>query len=186
MKKKDIDIFAKSIEEYVTNEDFHNYIEKENECIINLDLTEGEIYQNYSNQSLLNGEIFEFIENTFRYVDKRKQLAIAIRFPKKMKAEEQRKIILLLKAHYAQKVSASQKSIRRNKILAWILLIIGSLIFIGYGLLDYWDINFLFIGIMEIFSWVFIWESCYSFFFTNNEKRMQLMMYVKLFNSISQ
>lgn len=186
MKKKEIDIFARSIEEYVANEDLRNYIEKENQCVITLDLTQGEIYQNYSNQSLLSGEIFEFIENTFRYVDKRKELVIDIRFPKKMKEEEKRKIILLLKAHYAQNVNMSRKSIRRNKILAWILLIIGSLIFIGYGILDYLNIHFLFIGIMEVFSWVFIWESCYSFFFTNNEKRMQLMMYMKLFNSISQ
>ena len=189
MKRKEfINRIETDIEEY--QKDIHlsndSKKEKREECIIRLDLREQPIYQPYSGQQMLSDDIFSFIENTFKFVKKNWDLKIDILYPDEMELEERQKIRQLIKVHYAISYKETRKKIKRTKFFAWVLLIVGSLIFILYGLLEWYQVNFLFRGIIEIFSWVFIWESCDLFVFTNSSNKLELFKYLRLFDAITE
>lgn len=185
-RKEFINRIENDIEEY--QKDIHLSDVSENgkreKCIIRLDLRDQPIYQPYSGQHMLNDDIFSFIENTFKFVKKNWDLKIEILYPEEMDIKERQKIRQLIKAHYAISYKETRKKIRRTKLIAWILLIVGSLIFILYGLLEWYQVNFLFRGIIEIFSWVFIWESCDLFVFTNSSNKLELFKYLRLFDAV--
>lgn len=183
-KAKIIKDFQDVIEEYKQNPNLKNYSYHDGICTIFLNLSNEDIYQKYSNESLLNPEIYDFIENTYSYINKKDKLVISISFKNDITDEEKKKILLLLKSRYAIKIVESSKEIKRNNILTFLFLLVGSIFFIVYELINWKDSNFLFSSIFEIFSWVFIWEACYLFFFTNSSERINRFKYMKIFNSI--
>lgn len=65
-----------TIEEYKKNPNLKNYTYQDGACTIFLNLSREDIYQNYSNESLLNPEIYDFIENTYSYINKKDKLII--------------------------------------------------------------------------------------------------------------
>lgn len=169
------------IDSYSKNETLGNYIEKENRII--LDLKDSPIYQPYSNQSLLCNEIYDFIENTYYFVKKRFDLQIKILFPDEMPQGERTKIKKIIKSHYAVLVKMNQIEKTKINIKSFILLIMGILFFVGYGLLVHYHVNSIFCNIIEIASWVFIWESCDLFFFQNTSNKVQFIKNLSLFEA---
>ncbi len=176
------------INRYIKDINLTNYQESEDqkEGYIQLDLRNVNIYNEYSGETLLDRGIFHFIEETYKFVKKKTTIKLNISFPEEMPLEEQIKIYKLIKVHYAVAYKLSKQKIIKTKILAWILLAIGALLFLFYGLLEWYNVNFVFRGIIEIFSWVFIWESCNLFVFTNTENKMNMIKYLRLFSSISE
>lgn len=176
-----------NINKYITDINLTNYQESEDqkEGYIQLDLRNVNIYNEYSGETLLDRGIFHFIEETYKFIKKTTIIKLNISFPEQMTIEEQTKIYNLIKVHYAVAYKLSKQKILKTKILAWILLGIGALLFLFYGLLEWYNVNFVFRGIIEIFSWVFIWESCNLFVFTNTENKMNMVKYLRLFSSIS-
>lgn len=175
----------RNIQEYTQDLTLSNYSEslQNSTCTIYTDLRNSPIYKDYSGQSLLANEIFDFIEDTYDIVKKNLRLNLLLIFPESTTPSEQEKIQKLIKVHYAVAYKKTRDEIRKNKIVAWILLGLGSLLFLCYGLLHYFDINFIFQNIIEIFSWVFIWEACDLFVFANGSKKMELFKYVRLFDA---
>lgn len=55
---------------------------------IEINLSNGNIYDEYSTDSELNPEIFEFVEKVFRLIKKKADLEIDITYPFKMSEEE--------------------------------------------------------------------------------------------------
>lgn len=172
------------IEAYKQDLKLANYNENQNDCYIHIDLTKGEIYQPYSNESLLNEEIFSFIENTYHFVKKNAQLHLKISFPSEMKDDEKQKIMKLIQIHYAVSFKEITIEIHRTNVRGTIILLIGALLFFIYGLLEWYQVNFIFRGIIEIFSWVFIWEACNQYVFTNTKNKVLRVKYFKLFNAL--
>ena len=150
---------------------------------IEVNLTKCEIYDELSNDSELNPEIFEFIEKTFRFTNKRYSLELDVVFPSTMKEEEKEKIEKLIKSYYAVNIVKTNEEVKRHNIISLFLLLFGALIYIAYGLLMYFNVNFVFQGIMEIASWVFIWEAVDMFFLSNVETKIDRLKNVKIFNA---
>lgn len=171
------------IEEYKNDINLNNHFIND-KVIINLDLSNGEIYQNFSGDSLINQEIFDYVENILKYINKKDDFVIQIKFPESYKDEEKNKVIKLMKSHYAVEIIEVTKEIRKNNILTIILLIVGTLFFIVNEIVSYNHGNIIFLSILEIFAWVFIWEACYLYFFTNNSFRINRLKYIKIFKSI--
>ncbi len=154
--------------------------EDDESLTIIINLKEQEIFKPYSGESLLQDDIFEFIEEIFKFANAKSKIKYELIFPENMELETQQKIKDLIKIHYALKFKEYHRKNHNNSILSWSLLLFGSLIFIIYGILEWNHVNFLFQGIIEIFAWVFIWASCESFFFTKWENRHQMVKYLRL------
>lgn len=154
--------------------------------IIHLDLRSSTIYDEYSGQSHLNQGIYAYIDESFRLIKKNSPFTIEISFPDGMSIEEQDRIYGLLRLHYAIEYKELKKKIFRTKAISYILLLIGAIIYLVYGLLEWFNKNFVFRGIIEIFSWVFIWESCNHFVFTNTENKINLLKSLAIFTVLSE
>lgn len=150
---------------------------------IEINLSNGNIYDEYSTDSELNTTIFEFVDKVFRLVKKKADLEIDITFPSTMKEEEKDKIEKLFKSHYAINIVKSNEEIKRHNIVSIILLIFGIIVYGAYGLLEYFKMDFIFQGVIEIASWVFIWESVDMFFLSNFGSRLERMKNIKIFNA---
>ena len=150
---------------------------------IEINLSNGNIYDEYSTDSELNPEIFEFVEKVFRLVKKKANLEIDITYPSEMSEEEKDKIEKLFKSHYAISIVKSDDEIKKHNIVSILLLIFGVLIYGAYGLLEYFKVDFIFRGVIEIASWVFIWEAVDLFFLSNFSSRIERIKNVKIFNA---
>lgn len=150
---------------------------------IEINLSNGNIYDEYSTDSELNPTIFEFVDKVFRLVKKKADLEIDITFPSTMKDEEKDKIEKLFKSHYAINIVKSNEEIKRHNIVSIILLFFGIIVYGAYGLLEYFKMDFIFQGVIEIASWVFIWESVDMFFLSNFGSRLERMKNIKIFNA---
>ena len=89
---------------------------------IEINLSNGNIYDEYSTDSELNPEIFEFVEKVFRLVKKKADLEIDITYPSEMSEEEKDKIVRLFKSHYAISIVKSDDEIKRHNIVSILLL----------------------------------------------------------------
>ena len=150
---------------------------------IEINLSNGNIYDEYSTDSELNPTIFEFVDKVFRLVKKKTDLEIDITYPSTMKDEEKDKIEKLFKSHYAINIVKSNEEIKRHNIVSIILLFFGIIVYGAYGLLEYFKMDFIFQGVIEIASWVFIWESVDMFFLSNFSSRLERMKNIKIFNA---
>ncbi len=150
---------------------------------IEINLSNGNIYDEYSTDSELNPTIFEFVDKVFRLVKKKADLEIDITYPSTMNDEEKYKIEKLFKSHYAISIVKSNEEIKRHNIVSIILLIFGIIVYGAYGLLEYFKMDFIFQGVIEIASWVFIWESVDMFFLSNFSSRLERMKNIKIFNA---
>ena len=150
---------------------------------IEINLSNGNIYDEYSTDSELNPTIFEFVDKVFRLVKKKADLEIDITFPSAMKDEEKDKIEKLFKSHYAINIVKSNEEIKRHNIVSIILLFFGIIVYGAYGLLEYFKMDFIFQGVIEIVSWVFIWEAVDMFFLSNFGSRLERMKNIKIFNA---
>ena len=150
---------------------------------IEINLSNGNIYDEYSTDSELNPTIFEFVDKVFRLVKKKADLEIDITFPSAMKDEEKDKIEKLFKSHYAINIVKSNEEIKRHNIVSIILLFFGIIVYGAYGLLEYFKMDFIFQGVIEIASWVFIWEAVDMFFLSNFGSRLERKKNIKIFNA---
>lgn len=160
-----------------------DFYEENDVSHIEINLSNGNIYDEYSTDSELNPEIFEFVEKVFRLVKKKANLEIDITYPSEMSEEEKDKIEKLFKSHYSISIVKSGDEIKRHNIVSILLLIFGVLVYCAYGLLEYFKVDFIFRGVIEIASWVFIWEAVDMFFLCNFSSRIERIKNVKIFNA---
>ena len=181
--KKTINEANVMFEEIKEDKNRADFYEENGVSHIEINLSNGNIYDEYSTDSELNPTIFEFVDKVFRLVKKKADLEIDITFPSAMKDEEKDKIEKLFKSHYAINIVKSNEEIKRHNIVSIILLFFGIIVYGAYGLLEYFKMDFIFQGVIEIASWVFIWESVDMFFLSNFGSRLERMKNIKIFNA---
>lgn len=147
------------LEEFIETRDISKYTLKENSSTIFIDLSQQTIYQEYSGNKILNEQLFAYIEKAYSYTRKNANLQLRILFPEEMSLEERENIRQMMQFHYAIEFQEINKAIIRTNIKGTISLIVGAILFFIFGLLEWYKVNFIFQGIIEIFSWVFIWET---------------------------
>ena len=179
---------AERIYNELSNQKLEHFYNIENDddkkiSVITLDITDGDIYKGYSNKTMLNDDIFDFIEESFKLAKKTYDIHLIMIVPQNINESEINKIKKLIYFHYAVKHTEIKKELRRTKILGFVLLIIGMLTYCVFGLLEWFKINFIFREVIEIFAWVFIWESCDQFFFVTFGKKIESTRYLLLFES---
>lgn len=171
------------LEEFIETRDISKYTLKENSSTIFIDLSQQTIYQEYSGNKILNEQLFAYIEKAYSYTRKNANLQLRILFPEEMSLEERENIRQMMQFHYAIEFQEINKAIIRTNIKGTISLIVGAILFFIFGLLEWYKVNFIFQGIIEIFSWVFIWEACDSYAFTNSANRLRRLQLFKIYRA---
>ncbi|MGM9970367.1 MAG: hypothetical protein ACI35S_08235 [Anaeroplasma sp.] len=169
------------IKEFIKDYNLNN-----EDSTITIDLSNCEIYQPYSNKTLLDSNIYDYINQIYRVLNEKKlSKRITIKYPQNMDTNEQEKIKRLLKIHYASMFRENTIEIRRTNKKGLILLLIGAIFLVFYSIMQYNDFNFIYCSIIEIFSWVFVWESCNCFFLVNTSNRVERIKNLNIYNALS-
>ena len=152
-----------------------------NEATIVLHLEDEEYYKDFSNQSLLKQEIFDYLDNSFGLIDKKKNMKLKVIFKDTTSTFEKEKVLNLIKTHYALEYKNNHKDIVRTRIIALISFIAGLVMFGIYTIFVHYNLNEILQEIIDIFAWVFIWETCDLLAFGVNSYRVKSIKNYKLF-----
>jgi hypothetical protein len=171
------------IEDYRADKTLGSYEENDGQGTIYLDLSKDSIYKEYSGDTLLNNDIYDFIEDTYSLVPNKTGISLSFRFPSSMTKEEREKIIKLYRTHYAVRYKAIRSKIRKQRISSIALLFIGIIFLI-------WDVIFkiqnpdsIYVEVIDIFAWVFIWQAGDIFIFNSFDDSLQAKEYLRLFTA---
>jgi hypothetical protein len=181
--KSTLDLIDQAVEDYKNDEKLGNFTEKDGVSTIYIDLTKDAVYKEYSGESMLSNDFYDFIEDTYDYMKKANFLVIDFKFPETMSQAEKDKIIKLYHAHYAINYKKARADIRRDRMLSIILFAIGF-IFIAIDIAV--KVNHpdsVWTEIIDIIGWVFVWQAGDLLFFTTLENQQKCAEYLRLFTA---
>jgi hypothetical protein len=133
--------------------------ESDDACELRIDLRETSIYRDCSSKTILNPDIYDFVDDVLDLFDHRKNLTVSFHFPEGMLAEEKAKIMTIFKAHYANAYIDLRIRLQKERILAALFLFIGF-IFLGIHItFAAIKANSIYAEILDILGWVLVWEA---------------------------
>lgn len=135
----------------------------EGDAIINVKVTDKhQVFSNYNYESdeKLNNDLGEFIYDKARFVSPNKDIRIKIFSTQEIGQSEVEEAI---KNHYKKDYVEVKNKRRRNLIFSIIMLTIGLLAFASLLVMHEVAYNIYLEIVLEIMTWVFIWEAVDSF-----------------------
>jgi hypothetical protein len=126
---------------------------------LTIDVSAIPLYKDCSNGSLLNPTIYEYAEEATSLFRHHKKLTIHWIFAPETSVEEQTKVEMIFKTHYANAYKMLRSKLRQELILAILFVFLGFL-FLSFHL-PYISANdnSVYGEILDIFGWVLIWEA---------------------------
>ena len=156
------------------------------------------LYKDFSlYKDFINEEIFNMIEETYSILLRERKIKFNNKKNKnnlnninillvdkgnEFNKEEEKNLIEKMKLHYAFKIKEINKKIKTINIGSFICLIIGLILTGLYALLSIF-LKYAFAEMISIFGWVFIWEACDLFCFTNLFNRRERRKYINLYSA---
>lgn len=135
---------------------------------------------NYDSNEKLNAELDEFIWDKARFVPMAKD--IKIKLYTNTKTDEQ-EVVDAIKNNYKKEYIETKSELKRNAIFSLIMLLLG-LAFMSFLLLMHvYFYNVYLEIIVEITTWVFIWESVDSFFLQRATLKRKRITLLKLYTA---
>ena len=126
---------------------------------LTVDLTEVPLYKDCSRNCLLNPDIYEYVEEAVSLFHRHKQLTLHWVFAPGVEEEEQAKVQMIFRTHYANAYNDLRHKLRKELILAILFVFIGFL-FLSFHLPFIKSNEYSVYGeILDIFGWVLIWEA---------------------------
>lgn len=181
IKRKGLKDIKRDIEErnkrlYLENKDRLNDID--------IYLTKDNAYQEFSNNTLLNESIYTCIEEKFKLFNTLDlKYNINLIFDESFSTIEKERVKEMIKDHYAIMSMDKRASIKRTNIGSLICLIIGLFLLTLYSILSI-RLKYEYSEILSIFAWVFVWESCDLFCFSNATNKKEEIKYNLIYDSI--
>ncbi|MFA5421909.1 MAG: hypothetical protein WC344_03875 [Bacilli bacterium] len=148
---------------------------------ISVDLTNvDELYSPYSYKEDMKPDIFEYIDEKTFYTPS--EIPLVINFDvgdvSDLRKSRIKKSFL---DHYRLFYEDKRREMKINQAVAWVLFAVGmaalavsTIIRLAFGAAHITDIPLIF-EMLQILSWVFLWESISKFFFEGREMRIQCM-----------
>ncbi|MBQ8522786.1 MAG: hypothetical protein IJ458_03915 [Clostridia bacterium] len=134
----------------------------------------------YDENDKLNKELSEFI------LDKTKTMSLNTDIKLNFYASspiEQQEIKTTLQNHFREEYIETKHELKRANIFSLIMLILGvislSILVLAHKFFDY----FYFTTILEIASWVFVWEAVDIFFLQRSRLKRQCLLMKKLYSA---
>ena len=176
--------YLKEIKEDIKNRNDKLYLENKDRLNnIDIYLSNENTYQEFSNKTLLNENIYSCIEEKFKLFNVLDlKYKITLIFDDTFSDQEKDKIKEMIKDHYAIKSLDKRVSIRRTNIASFICLVIGLIILTLYSIFSIF-LKYEYSEILSIFAWVFVWESCDLFCFSNTSNKKDELKYNLIYDS---
>ncbi len=177
--------YLKEIKKDIENRNKKLYLENKDRLNdIDIYLTKDNTYQEFSNNTLINENIYTCIEEKFKLFNTLNlKYNINLIFDDSFKEDEKERVKEIIKDHYAIKSIDKRISIRRTNIASLICLITGILLLTLYSVLSL-HLKYEYSEILSIFAWVFVWESCDLFCFSNASNKKDEIKYNLIYDSI--
>lgn len=164
-------------------EDVKSQKNEKEDLELDLSINKDNIYQEFSPYKKdLNKDLYEYVEDKYRFDFRNRNLKINfIGLENNFNKEEQNKIIESFKDHYWEEMKIKTNEIRRTIGASITLLIIGLILLSTYVAFSF--LKYEFSEVISIFAWVFVWEACDQFTFTNLSLRKERVKYAKIYNA---
>ena len=170
---KEIDKMTKENLERFRNDNFlKNYYETDTDAYIVVTVTKENIYDQYSKNSLINNDFFDYLDELYKFANKSKKLNIVFDFDESFSEQEKDNVISLVKVNYSLRYYEKRTKMKSLAIISLILLLIGCIILATYATLEHFQVNYIVSEVISIFSWVFIWEAADLYFFARRELKI--------------
>ncbi len=189
MNKKDVNNTSrkhlKEIKEDIEKRNKKLYLENKDKLNdIDIYLSKSNTYQEFSNNTLLNESIYTCIEEKFKLFNTLNlKYNINLIFDDSFTIDEKEKVKEMIKDHYAIKSIDKRISIRRTNVASIICLIAGIFLLTLYSVFSIY-LKYEYSEILSIFAWVFVWESCDLFCFSNASNKKDEIKYNLIYDSI--
>lgn len=135
---------------------------------------------NYDSNEKLNAELDEFIWDKARFVPMAKD--IKIKLYTNTKTDEQ-EVVDAIKNNYKKEYIETKSELKRNAIFSLIMLMLGIVFMAFLLLMHVYFYNVYLEIIVEIATWVFIWESVDSFFLQRAALKRKRITLLKLYTA---
>lgn len=147
-------------------------------------LEKGEEFSRFSTDEnkIIEPELIEHIDHEISTISKKNNLNIIVHSPKENKIDAE-ELESELDEHYKKeiiKTHLESKSLIRSGIL---MLFVGALIFGIYVLLKTYVGNSLWFELIDIASWVFVWEAVDCIFLSQLTMKEKKAKYIKVVNA---
>ena len=157
------------------------------DLVYELKLGKGEIYSPYAttNNPIINEDVVAHIDNVCDCLSTKDSVEFKILTPKDNSASK-KNIEEALDNHYTKKLIQSKKQYRKQLQHGIALFIIGFLIFAIYFALRVWldpEAIVSFLEIIDIASWVFIWEAVDVIFLGMSVHKSEQKRFFKIANA---
>lgn len=135
----------------------------------------------YDENDKLNKELSEFILDKTKVMPLNKDFKLNFYVNSPIEKNE---VQTTLQNHFREEYLETQHELKRANIISLIMLILGvlslSILVLAHKFFDY----FYFTTILEIASWVFVWEAVDIFFLQRSQIRRKCLLFKKLIYSI--
>ena len=132
-----------------------------------------------NDKETISQDFANFLEESIDNLPLKTNLTLTVNSNKPLKNDLKEKI----SNYYQNKIEQNSIKLKRITIASFFMLLIGALLLTAYITLHLTNKNFILLGVTEISSWVFIWESVDIFFFKRKELKLSKIKYVTLLNS---
>jgi hypothetical protein len=159
------------------------FSEEEGKSTIFIDLTKGAAFNDYSSDSILNGDLYDYVENAYAALNKRNELCISFIYPETMTQAERDKIVAAFKAHFAIKYREMHKAIRNRLVMGLLLIFVGLVLLLIMNAYKSGAPDSLYVEAIDIMAWVFIWEGTSVLFLSSLEDGKEQRENIRIYTS---
>lgn len=151
-------------------------------AVIKINITDSHsVLSDYNDdgEKIISSETAEFIDSLVKSVPKKKDIVLDIRSENYTKDKEDvyRKAI---ENYYVNKFADKDNKLKHNAFVTLIMLVLGVIGFTLLYILTRIDAHWLVLDIVEVASWVFLWEMVDVFFLQNGYLKVAQKRYLKV------
>lgn len=131
---------------------------------------------------VVSGEVAEFVEESAMAFRPKEPICLKI-YSDCIDEEEEKVYSNALKEYYVRRYTENRRSMRRNRLAAAIMLLIGVValaVVLTLSLLKRVEIL---VEVLDIFAWVFLWEAVDLFFLEGGVLRMKQLRFLRFIDA---
>lgn len=151
-------------------------------AVLNINVSDDDcILSKYNDdgQEIISSDMADFVNNLVKSVPSDKEIVLDISCSK-CSPEKQKRYKKAIVNYYVNEFADKDLKIKNNSIISLLLFMIGVIGFIGLYLLKTFDAYWLIQDIVEVASWVFLWETVDVFFLNRGILKWKQKRYLKI------
>lgn len=155
---------VKKLRKRIANDNFDE--DRKGRSVININVSdEDEILSKFNDdgQEIISSEMADFINNLVKSVPKKQEVVLNVKCAKYTEEKEKRYKKAIVN-YYVNEFADKDAKLKNNAIITLLLFMIGVIGFVSLYLLKTFDAHWLIQDIVEVASWVFLWETVDVFF----------------------